>query len=123
MTNLRTGIDLVEIARIGQARERWGERFLKKVFTPGEIVHCRGRAEALAVHFAAKEAALKALGTGAIGVGWRDVEVTYDSRGAPSLALHGRAVDRALELGLKSFAVSMSHSRDHATAVVVAAGD
>lgn len=120
MTNLRTGIDLVEIPRINQALERWGERFLRKVFTPGEIALCRGRADALAVHFAAKEAAMKALGTGAIGVGWREVEVVYDPRGAPSLLLHGRAEARARELGLRSFAISMSHSRDHATAVVVA---
>jgi holo-[acyl-carrier protein] synthase len=120
MTNLRTGIDLVEIARISQALERWGERFLNKVFTPSEINFCRGRAEALAVHFAAKEAAMKALGTGAVGVGWRDVEVTYDPQGAPALNLYGRAGARARALGLRTLAVSMSHSRDHATAVVVA---
>jgi len=120
MPSLRTGIDLVEIARISQAFERWGNRFLEKVFTPSEISLCRGRAEALAVHFAAKEAAMKALGTGAVGVGWRDIEVTYDLRGAPSLSLHNRAAARARELGLSNFAVSMSHSRDHATAVVVA---
>jgi holo-[acyl-carrier protein] synthase len=122
MTSLSTGIDLLEIARIRYAVERWGERFLNKVYTPAEVAHCRGRVDVLAVHFAAKEAALKALGTGAVGVGWREVEVTYDTRGAPFLSLHGRAVERARELGLKSFAVSMSHSRDNATAVVVASG-
>jgi holo-[acyl-carrier protein] synthase len=120
MTSLRTGIDLVEIPRISLALARWGGRFLNKVFTPAEIAFCHDRAEALAVHFAAKEAVMKALGTGAVGVGWRDVEVVYDPRGAPSLCLHGRAAARARELGLKKLAVSMSHTRDHATAVVVA---
>lgn len=119
---LKTGIDLIEIPRIQAALDRHGERFLQRVFTPAEVAESRGRAEALAVRFAAKEAAVKALGTGIGPVSWTEVETLHRRSGEPYLVLHGRAKLIARVLGLKSWAVSLSHSRDMATAVVVATG-
>src|SRR3982751_182540 len=93
------GIDLVEVSRIAEMLERHGERFLSRVFTPGEALHSegrRGRAEHLAGRFAAKEAVLKALGTGwAEGVAWTDIEVCAEPSGAPRLSLTGRAAELA----------------------------
>jgi len=100
--------------------ERYGQRFLNRVFTPGEIEYCRGRAPNLAARFAAKEAAMKALGTGFRGVAWKDIEVIRARSGAPSIKLHGRAEIRAQRLGLQEMALSLSHSRDYAVASVVA---
>ena len=88
---LTTGVDFVEIDRIAAVLQRYGDRFLQRVFTPGEIAYCRGRAPNLAARFAAKEAVMKSLGTGFRGVGWRDVEVVRAPSGAPSPRLHGRA--------------------------------
>ncbi len=119
---IKTGIDLIEIARIRAACERHGERFLQRVFTPGEAAECRGRAEALAVRFAAKEATVKALGTGIGPVSWLEVETLHRGSGEPYLVLHGRAREAAEGRGLKEWAVSLSHSEEMATAVVVAAG-
>ncbi|HTX90509.1 MAG TPA: holo-ACP synthase [Anaerolineales bacterium] len=120
---LKTGIDLIEIPRIQAAFERHGERFLKRVFTELEVFECRGRAEALAVRFAAKEAASKALGTGIGPITWREVETLHKWSGEPYLVLHGSAERIAREQGLTTWAVSLSHSRELATAVVVATGD
>jgi holo-[acyl-carrier protein] synthase len=120
---LKTGIDLIEIPRIQAALDRHGERFLKRVFTELEVFECRGRAEALAVRFAAKEAASKALGTGIGPIAWREVETLHKWSGEPYLVLHGSAERIAGELGLTTWAVSLSHSRELATAVVVASGE
>jgi len=120
---LKTGIDIIEIPRIQAALDRHGERFLQRVFTPAEIAECRGRAEALAVRFAAKEAATKALGTGIGPVSWREIETLHKRSGEPYLNLHGRAVLISEFLGLKNWAVSLSHSNEDAIAVVVATGD
>ena len=119
---LKTGIDIIEIPRIQAALDRHGERFLQRVFTPSEITECRGRAEALAVRFAAKEATSKALGTGIGPISWREVETLHKWSGEPYLVLHGSAERIARELGLTTWAVSLSHSRDNAIAVVVASG-
>ena len=117
---LSTGVDIIEIPRIRRVLERYGQRFLNRVFTPGEIEYCRGRAPNLAALFAAKEAAMKALGTGFRGVAWKDIEVIRARSGAPSIKLHGRAEIRAQRLGLQEMALSLSHSRDYAVASVVA---
>ena len=117
---LTTGVDIIEIARVRQVLDRYGQRFLNRVFTPGEIEYCRCRAPNLAARFAAKEAAMKALGTGFRGVGWKDIEVVRHQSGAPSIVLHGRAEIRAQRLGLQEMALSLSHSRDYAVASVVA---
>ena len=120
---LKTGIDVIEIPRVQAALDRHGERFLKRVFTDLEIFECRGKADALAVRFAAKEAASKALGTGIGPISWRDVETLHKWSGEPYLVLHGAAERIANQLGLAVWAVSLSHSRENAIAVVVATGE
>lgn len=120
---LTTGVDIIEIERVERSLQRWGQRFLERVYTPAEVAYCRGRVPELAVRFAAKEAAAKALGTGIWargGVWWQDVEVLPDGRGKPLLHLHGRAAERARQLGLTELAVSLSHSNSNAIAFVVA---
>jgi holo-[acyl-carrier protein] synthase len=121
--NIKTGIDIIEISRIRSALERHGERFLSRVFTEMEICECRGRADALAIRFAAKEAASKALGTGIGPIRWRDVETLHKWTGEPYLVLHGSAEKIARDQGLTAWSVSLSHSRDNAIAIVVACGD
>ncbi|MCH2502783.1 MAG: holo-ACP synthase [Dehalococcoidia bacterium] len=117
---LTTGVDIIEIPRIKQVLDRYGQRFLNRVFTPDEIAYCRGRAPNLAGRFAAKEAAMKALGTGVRGVSWKDIEVIRADSGAPSLRLHGRAEKRAERLQVGEMSLSISHSREYAVAFVVA---
>ena len=118
--SLTTGVDIIEIARIGRVVERYGQRFLRRIYTPGEIEYCRERPPNLAARFAAKEATMKALGTGVRGVAWKDIEVVRHSSGAPSIALHGRALARAQRLGVQEISLSLSHSREYAVAFVVA---
>ena len=117
---LTTGVDIIEIPRIKETLDRYGERFLKRVFTPDEIAYCRGRAPNLAGRFAAKEATMKALGTGVRGVSWKDIEVIRAESGAPSVKLHGRAKARAERLQVVEISLSISHSREFAVAFVVA---
>jgi holo-[acyl-carrier protein] synthase len=120
---LTAGIDLVEVERIEGAIARFGERFLARVFTVGELEYCRGRPLELAARFAAKEAASKALGVGVQhheGVCWREIEVISDVRGKPSLKLAGRAAQRAEGIGVRSFALSLSHTHEYAIALVIA---
>ena len=117
---LVTGVDIIEISRIGEVAARYGERFFRRIYTQGELDYCRGRAPQLASRFAAKEAVMKALGTGVRGVRWRDIEVVRDPGRAPVIRLHGSAMDRAKMLGIDHMAVSLTHSRGHAAAVVVA---
>ena len=119
-TMLTTGVDIIEIPRIQQVLDRYGQRFLDRIFTADEIAYCRGRAPNLAGRFAAKEATMKALGTGVRGVGWKDIEVIRAESGAPSVKLHGRAKQRAERLQLGEISLSMSHSREYAVAFVVA---
>ena len=116
---LTTGVDIIEIERIQRVLDRWGQRFLDRIYTEGEISYCRQRAQNLAVRFAAKEATMKALGTGLRGVGWKDIEVVRGQGGAPSIQLYGRANLRAEKLGVEELALSLSHSRDYAVAFVV----
>lgn len=118
---VQCGVDLVEIERIARAIERWGERFLHRVWTDRELAVCQGRWPELAARFAAKEAISKALGTGmSAGVTWRDIEVLSDRSGKPHVVLHGPAKQLAGNLGLHGWAISLSHARDVACAFVVA---
>lgn len=124
---LAHGVDLVEVERIAQMTERHGERFLHRVFTADERAYAaRGRgvgAEHLAARFAAKEAALKALGVGwAEGVAWTDVAVLRSDSGEPSLELGGRAAELARDRGLTRWRVSLSHAGGLAMASVIADG-
>lgn len=119
MNDLSVGVDIIEIDRVAATLARFGDRFLQRIYTTGEIAHCRGRAPQLAARFAAKEAVMKALGTGTRGVGWQEVEVTRKRSGEPGIALHGRAATRAEKLGIDRLALSLSHSRNYAVASVV----
>ena len=118
---IQCGIDLVEVERIRRAVDRWGARFLDRVWTANEQRLCRGRYPELAARFAGKEAASKALGTGFVGLVWREIEILQDGRGKPLLFLHGGARERADRLGLSMLAISLSHTRTLACAMVVAA--
>lgn len=113
------GVDMIEIDRVRAVFQKHPERFLSRVFTPAEIAFCRGRVTELAARFAAKEAVMKALGTGARSVAWRDIEVLPDRRGKPLVYLHGGAARRATEIGLEAIDVSLSHLQSFAIAVVV----
>ena len=119
MQDISVGVDIIEIERVAATLARFGDRFLERVFTEGETAYCRGRAPQLAARFAAKEAVMKALGTGTRGVGWREIEVTRKRTGEPGIALHGRAAERAARLGIDRIAVSLSHSRHYAVASVI----
>lgn len=118
-----TGVDIAEVPRIAAAIERFGDRFVKRIFTDNEIRYCESKAnkaERYAARFAAKEAALKAIGTGwRGGINWRDVEVTRQPGGRPTLAFHGVAAQIAATLGMKRAHLSLSHTVEHAIAHVI----
>jgi holo-[acyl-carrier protein] synthase len=118
-----SGIDLVEIDRIQKSLERFGERFLDRIFTAGEKRYClskKNAAESLAARFAAKEAGAKALGTGiSHGVAWLEIEVVREPGGRPAIAFHGRAAEYAKRIGVRNMALSLTHSRSTAMASVV----
>jgi holo-[acyl-carrier protein] synthase len=118
-----TGIDIAEVPRIRHAMERFGERFLLRIFTAGEIRYCDSKAnrvERYAARFAAKEAAMKALGTGwNHGVRWRDCEVARMPGGRPTMSFHGKAAEFAARLGVKHAALSLSHTAEQAIAQVI----
>ena len=119
MTEHAVGIDVVEITRVRRVLERHPERFLARVYTPSEVAYCRGRGSELAARFAAKEAVMKALGTGVHGISWREIEVLPNIRGKPLVTLHGKAAARAERIGLHQLDISLSHSRAYAVASVV----
>ncbi len=118
-----TGIDIVEVPRIGATLARFGRRFLQKVFTEAEVRYCeskQNKTERYAARFAAKEAALKAIGTGwRRGVGWREVEVGHEPGGRPTIHFSGRAAEFAARLGMKRAALSLSHTKEQAVAQVI----
>jgi holo-[acyl-carrier protein] synthase len=118
-----TGIDIAEVPRIAESIERFGERFLHRVFTEGEIRYCESKAnrtERYAARFAAKEAAMKALGTGwNRGVRWRDVEVSRQPGGRPTIVFHGKAAEFAAQLSATRVALSLSHTAEQAIAQVI----
>jgi holo-[acyl-carrier protein] synthase len=113
------GIDMIEIDRVRDVLAKHPERFIRRVFTPAEAAFCRGRVPELAVRFAAKEAMMKALGTGARSVAWRDIEVLPDRRGKPVVYLYGGARRRAAEIGLDAIDISLTHLESFAMAAVV----
>jgi holo-[acyl-carrier protein] synthase len=120
------GVDLVEVARLATALDTWGERLAQRLFTAAEAVYCREQrqaARAFAARFAAKEAFLKALGTGlSHGIRWTEVEVTRAEGGRPALALAGAARAEAAGRGTRTAHLSLAHDRDYAVAVVVLEG-
>ena len=116
---LVTGVDIIEVGRVRRVAETYGQRFLKRIYTEEEAAYCRGRAPQLATRYAAKEAVMKALGTGVRGVRWRDIEVIRRRGQAPTVRLHGTALARAELLGIDHLAISLSHSEEYAVASVV----
>ncbi|HXU24215.1 MAG TPA: holo-ACP synthase [Tepidiformaceae bacterium] len=118
-TKFAVGIDIIEIDRVEDVIRRHGDRFLGRIFTPDEIAHCRGRVPELAARFAAKEAVMKALGTGVRGVGWKDIEVLPNRRGKPLIFLYGRGAARAEQIELRGLEISLTHSKAFAIASVV----
>ena len=119
---LATGVDLVEIGRLGETIERHGERFLGRVYTPAELDLVGSNLASLAARFAAKEAVAKALGTGIGEVRWQEIEVLHGPERQPALELHGAAKALANSLGLHTWSLSLSHTHTHAIAMVVALG-
>lgn len=117
---VEVGIDIIEIARIGRVLARYGDRFLHRVYTETERQRYGTRVPELAARFAAKEATMKALGTGIRGVRWRDIETLSNRRGKPILVLHDTAKARAELLGLSHWSISLTHSRTEAMATVIA---
>jgi holo-[acyl-carrier protein] synthase len=118
-----TGIDIAEVPRIRQSIDRFGERFLNRIYTVGERRYCDSKAnrvERYAARFAAKEAAMKALGTGwNHGVRWQDCEVVRMPGGRPTMVFHGKANEFAARLGVKNAALSISHTAEQAIAQVI----
>ncbi|HEY7801330.1 MAG TPA: holo-ACP synthase [Dehalococcoidia bacterium] len=117
------GIDVIEIVRVKKVLARHPERFLRRVFTAEEVAFCRGRVPELAARFAAKEAVMKALGTGARGLAWREIEILPNERGKPLVYLHGLAQKRAEHIGLRGVDISLTHSHELAIASVVGVAD
>ncbi len=120
---VEVGIDVIEIERIRHVLDRFGDRFLQRIYSEKERQYYGKRPSELAARFAAKEATMKALGTGIRGVRWRDIETLPNRRGKPILTLHHTAANRARLLDLKYWTISLTHSRTEATAVVIASKD
>jgi holo-[acyl-carrier protein] synthase len=118
-----TGVDLIEVERIAQSIQRYGDRFLRRIYTDAEIAYCsskRSSAESFAARFAAKEAAAKALGTGiSRGVTWSEFQVERHPGGQPILELRGRAAELAKQLGVKNVSLSLTHTASLAMATVM----
>jgi len=113
------GTDIIEIARIQEAIDNFGERFLRRIYTEAELGLCGNKPWRLAAHFAGKEAVMKALGTGARGISWTEIEILTESSGKPLVHLHGKAKNRADYLGLDNLVISLSDSKEYAIAFVV----
>jgi len=113
------GTDIIEIARIEKVVNHWGEDFLHRVYTNAELRLCRRKPSSLAARFAGKEAVMKALGTRNKGISWREIEILADPNGKPLVRLYGRAQNQATSLGLNRLAISLSHSREYAIALVM----
>ena len=116
------GIDIIEIERIDEALQRFGQRFLHRIYTEPELMICQEKPHSLATRFAAKEAVMKALGTGIKGVSWKEIEILAKPSGEPLVRLNGKAKMKAGSLGLSNLAISLSHSREYAVAFVVGEG-
>ena len=112
------GVDIIEIVRIEKAVAQWGDRFLHRIYTDAELRLYRRKSSSLAARFASKEAVMKLLGTGIRGVSWKEIETLHHPSGKPLVNLYDRAQTEAERLGLKGIAVSLSHSREYAVAMV-----
>jgi len=119
-----TGVDIIEVARIGRSLERYGEKFEQRLFTKTEISYCRSKAgmeKHFSARFAVKEAVLKSMKTGMDqGISWTDMEVVNQESGCPELNLYGKGKELFESLNLKAIHISISHTRDHAIAQAIA---
>jgi holo-[acyl-carrier protein] synthase len=113
------GTDIIEIGRVRQAIERYGDRFLRRVYTEAELKSYGHRPHSLAASFAGKEAVMKVLGTGARGVGWRDIETLFHPSGKPHVRLISGAAKAAARLGIKEIDISLSHCKEYAVATAI----
>lgn len=116
---LESGIDLIEIDRVRATVERFGERFLGRVYTPRELAYCCGRVERLAGRFAVKESVSKVLGIGIRRIRWKDIEVLPNREGKPIVYLHGKAQQEAVRRSIQEISVSITHSKTVAAAIAV----
>ena len=123
---LGTGVDLIEVTRIAASYAKFGERFVNRILTPGEMAYClehREPAPYLAVRFAAKEAVSKAFGTGfGAELGWQDIEVRRKESGEPFVVLHGKGQELFQARGAKKLHISLSHTQQHAIAMAILEG-
>jgi holo-[acyl-carrier protein] synthase len=119
-TSLRTGIDLIEIDRFTSACQRYDKRLLQRLFTPTELAENGENIASLAARFAAKEAVAKAFGTGIGHISWQDIEICRGRSGQPILNLYGAAQKMAEEQNINAWSLSLSHTQNHAIAIVVA---
>ena len=113
------GVDIIEIARIERAIARWGKSFLRRVYTEPELKLYHQKPWSLAARFAGKEAVIKALGIPPKGVSWKEIEILSDPDGKPLVHLYGKVQQQANKLGLDHLAISLSHSKEYAIALVV----
>ena len=123
MNTVAHGIDLVECTRLQTVIDRHGERFLNRIFTPGELDYCsdrKRRIEHLSARFAAKEAVMKVLGTGwTKGIRWTDIEVANTPAGRPEIMLTGKCGEIASQLGIDTVLISLTHTAEHAMASAI----
>jgi holo-[acyl-carrier protein] synthase len=113
------GIDIIEIARIQEAVNHWGEDFFHRVYTDSEVRQCRKSPSSLTARFAGKEAVIKALGIKSKGISWREIEILSQPSGKTLVRIYGRAQAEAASLGINEFIISLSHSKESAIAFVV----
>jgi holo-[acyl-carrier protein] synthase len=119
LAKIAVGVDIIEIQRIQKAASKSRGSFLKRIYTNAELENSNNNSSSLAALFAAKEAVMKALGTGTKGIGWKEIEVLSNNDGAPIVQLSGKAANKARDIGISQFAVSISHSKEYAIAMVV----
>ena len=113
------GTDIIEVSRIQEAIDNWGERFLNRIYTQAELGLCGNRPGRLATRFAGKEEVMKALGTGARGISWKEIEILAEPSGKPLVRLSDKAQNKAQDLSLDELVISLSHSKEYAVAFVV----
>ncbi|MBN2238982.1 MAG: holo-ACP synthase [Dehalococcoidales bacterium] len=116
---LSTGVDIVEVPRIENAVNEWGDRFLNRIYTETELTICKGRPGRLAARFSGKEAVMKVLGTGIRGIGWKEIEISTEPSGKPVVNLYGKALAKAESLGMTYISISLSDTEEHAVAFAV----
>ena len=113
------GMDIIEIDRVGKAISSWRHHFLNRIYTKNELALCGNNISSLAARFAAKEAVMKALGSGFTNSNWKDIEILSNPDGAPTVQLYGGVLNRAKQLGIADFVISLSHCKEYAIALLV----